>query len=549
MSYLVIARKWRPQRFEDIIGQEHITTVLKNAIKLDRISHAYLFAGPRGVGKTTTARVFSKALNCIHGPTPEPCLECCNCIEIAKGSSLDVLEIDGASNRGIEQIRDLRENAKLKPAHSRFKIYIIDEVHMLTEPAFNALLKTLEEPPEHVKFIFATTQPQKIPLTILSRCQRFDFRPLSVNLIKEKLIQILKQEGIEYEEEAITRIALAADGSLRDAESVLDQVICLVHNKRVDSTIIEELLRSIEKEVIRELAGSLIHGNEQKVLNILDRLVTEGKDIMQIIESVILYFRYLLLTKLLHKEELKNFLLSGDIEILENQAREISKEEILFIMDIMMDVSSRIRYSFFPRVLLEVAFIKICNRVRYQLNPHNISENFTQKDISISDNQKPPADVNLKKEQNIEKKQNEIKENVPLYNTQVSLEDIKRIWPEIIALLKEKKMSLASCLSDSEVWELHDNVVTVKINSGSNFTAEFLKERENKQILEKVLREKLNTRLVVECINGGSEGGEKKEILKNPKLKKISKILNAKILKVVEENDTGNSGKTDRKVQ
>ncbi len=550
MSYLVIARKWRPQRFEDIIGQEHITTVLKNAIKLNRISHAYLFAGPRGVGKTTTARVFSKALNCIQGPTPEPCLECCNCVEIAKGSSLDVLEIDGASNRGIEQIRDLRENAKLKPAHSRFKIYIIDEVHMLTEPAFNALLKTLEEPPEHVKFIFATTQPQKIPLTILSRCQRFDFRPLSVNLIKEKLIQILNQEGIDYEEEAVTRIALAADGSLRDAESVLDQVICLAHNGKVDSTIIEGLLRSIEKEVIRELASGLIYGDEQKVLNILDRLMTEGKDIMQIIESVILYFRYLLLTKLVHKEELKNFLLTGDIEILENQAREISKEEILFIMETMMDVSSRIRYSFFPRILLEVGFIKICNRVRYQLNPYNIPGNFNQGGVSISNNQIHSTNVNLKKGENIEKKQNEIKENASLYNRRISLEDVRRIWPEIIALLKEKKMSLASCLSDSEVWELHDNVVTVKINSGSNFTAEFLKERENKQILEEALREKLNIHLAVKCINGSSEGGgEKKEILKNPKLKKISRILNAKILKVVEENGTGNSGNTDRKVQ
>ncbi|OQX83089.1 MAG: hypothetical protein B6D53_03180 [Candidatus Omnitrophica bacterium 4484_49] len=547
MSYLVIARKWRPQRFEDIVGQEHITTVLENAIKLDRISHAYLFTGPRGVGKTTTARVFSKALNCIQGPTPIPCLECNNCVEIAKGSSLDVLEIDGASNRGIEQVRDLRENAKLKPVNSRFKIYIIDEVHMLTEPAFNALLKTLEEPPEHVKFIFATTQPNKIPLTILSRCQRFDFRPLSIKLIKQKLIQILEEEGITYEEDAITKIALAADGSLRDAESILDQVICLARDGRIDSKIVEGLLRSIEKEVIRELTQALINGDERESLKILDRLISEGKDIIQIAEAIILYFRHLLLVKILHKEELKNILPVAEIEILEHQAKQISKEEILFIMEIIMEVISRLRYSFFPRVLLEVGFIKICNRARYQLITH-VEENCAEKRTKYTPDNKDDIDGEKHNRENPDIRE----ERTPFRKDNLSLEEVRKVWPEIIEILKEKKMSLASCLMNSEVDKLENNLLTVRINSQSSFPTEFLKERENKMLVEELLNQKLNVRLAVTCIKGNNDRGEmskKREIFKNPKLKKISTILNAKILKVVEEDESRDSGQTDRKVQ
>jgi DNA polymerase-3 subunit gamma/tau len=528
MSYLVIARKWRPQKFEDIIGQEHITTVLRNAIQLDRISHAYLFAGPRGVGKTTTARVFSKALNCIKGPTPDPCLKCTNCVEITKGVSLDVLEIDGASNRGIEQVRDLRENAKLKPVHSRFKIYIIDEVHMLTEAAFNALLKTLEEPPEHVKFIFATTQPQKIPLTILSRCQKFDFRPLPINVIKQKLKQILQQEGIDYEDDALTKIAVAADGSLRDAESVLDQVICLTSDGKVDFDIVEKLLRSIEKEIMKELIQRLINGDEGEVLKIIDRLISDGKDIVQIVESTILYFRYLLLIKLLSSEDLKNMLPVGDTEILEQQARQISKEEVLFSIEVLMDVISKIKYSFFPRVLLEVGVIKICNRVRYQLNPR------------LDEIGRIPEDKDVgKKEQNnnmnIEKER-----SAPSGKESLSLEEIKKVWPEIIEALKEKKMSLASCLLNSEVYILENNLLTLKINSQSNFPVEFLSERENKTLIEELLNQKLNIKLTVKCIKEESNSGEinkRKKISNNPKIKKISSILNAKVLKIIEEDE------------
>src|SRR3989338_6405581 len=226
-SYLVFARKFRPQTFEEVIGQEPITTTLKNAIEKKRVAQSFLFTGSRGVGKTSTARILAKALNCEKSPTTEPCNQCISCEEITRGTSLDILEIDGASNRGIEEIRTLRENVKFKPTHGHYKVYIIDEVHMLTGEAFNALLKTLEEPPEHVKFIFATTEPHKVPLTILSRCQRFNFKRITGGAIQSKLTEIAKQEGFKAEPRALFEIARAADGSLRDGESLLDQISTL----------------------------------------------------------------------------------------------------------------------------------------------------------------------------------------------------------------------------------------------------------------------------------------------------------------------------------
>ena len=239
MSYQVFARKYRPQTFDDLVGQEHVTRTLKNAVEQNRLAHAYLFVGPRGIGKTSTARILAKALNCIHGPTVTPCGVCDNCKEIAAGNSLDVLEIDGASNNGVEQVRELRDNVRYAPAKGKYKIYIIDEVHMLTSQAFNALLKTLEEPPEHVKFIFATTEPQKLLPTILSRCQRFDLHRIPTNLIAQHLQFIAGKEKITLEPAAAHAIARGADGGLRDAESMLDQLVAFCGETIAESDVLD----------------------------------------------------------------------------------------------------------------------------------------------------------------------------------------------------------------------------------------------------------------------------------------------------------------------
>ena len=271
MSYIVLARKWRPQNFDEVVGQPHITTTLKNAISLGRVAHAYLFTGPRGIGKTSTARILAKALNCTQGPTIHPCDRCDSCKEIMVSNSLDVLEIDGASNRGIDEIRNLRENVRFAPAKGRFKVYIIDEVHMLTQEAFNALLKTLEEPPHHVKFIFATTRPHKIPPTILSRCQRFDFKRIPVNDLLAKLKNIAEVEKLKVSKEALFYIARVSEGSMRDAESILDQLASFC-----DSTIevndVVSVLGKVDQDVLFELAQALIDKDAGKGLGLINEL-------------------------------------------------------------------------------------------------------------------------------------------------------------------------------------------------------------------------------------------------------------------------------------
>jgi DNA polymerase-3 subunit gamma/tau len=296
MTYLPFARKWRPQDFDEIVGQEHITTILKNAILLKRVHHAYLFTGPRGIGKTSTARILSKALNCEKGPSPKPCNRCNPCHEISNGSSMDVIEIDGASNRGIDEIRNLRETVKFSPSKGPYKIYIIDEVHMLTMEAFNALLKTLEEPPSHVKFIFATTEPHKLPATILSRCQRFDFRCIPIKDIVAKLKEITKEEKLDVEEGIFLYIAKASDGSMRDAESILDQISSFSKG-RIHFKDVIHALGMIGQETLFQCADSIINRDTKTILHLIDEILNSGKNARQFLFEFLEHFRNIMIVK------------------------------------------------------------------------------------------------------------------------------------------------------------------------------------------------------------------------------------------------------------
>jgi DNA polymerase III subunit gamma/tau len=273
MSYLVLARKWRPQRFEDIVGQGHVNQVLRNAIGAGRIAHAYLFTGVRGVGKTTAARILAKALNCENGPTADPCNQCSHCVEITEGRSLDVYEIDGASNRGIDEVRQIIENVKYQPANSRFKIYIIDEVHQVTKDAFNALLKTLEEPPPFVKFILATTEPHRLPETILSRCQRFDFRRISTREVIRRLREIAEKESLRITDGALLLLAREAEGSMRDAQSLLEQVLSYAApgegETNIDERLLEEILGVTERRVLYEISQAAIRSDAKTCVDLV----------------------------------------------------------------------------------------------------------------------------------------------------------------------------------------------------------------------------------------------------------------------------------------
>ncbi len=358
MSYEVLARKWRPKVFEDVIGQEHITQTLINAVKTDRLAHAYLFSGARGVGKTSVARILAKAINCEEGEPGSPCDSCQSCTEITNGSSVDVQEIDGASNRGIDEIRELRENIRYMPSSRKFRVYIIDEVHMLTLPAFNALLKTLEEPPPHVKFIFATTEPHKVPITILSRCQRFDFKRIPVKKILEQLERIAKEEEIEVSTSALTLIAREAEGSMRDAESLLDQVVSFTGSKIEDKDI-TDILGIIDRDLVLECSRAIIDGSPDKCMEIVERIYAYGFDIKEFYRVLMDQFRDLLVSLVAPKSDLIDITSSDRAEI-DRQAKEAGLEKLQQSLNLLIAREQELRFTSHPRLVLETIMIKLC---------------------------------------------------------------------------------------------------------------------------------------------------------------------------------------------
>ena len=357
MSYQVIARKYRPQRFRDVVGQEHVSQTLANAIERNRIAHAYLFCGPRGTGKTTLARIFAKCLNCTGGPKVDFDDADPRCQEITEGRSLDVLEIDGASNNGVEQVRDLRETCKYAPASSKFKIYIIDEVHMLSTAAFNALLKTLEEPPAHVKFFFATTDPEKVLPTILSRCQRFDLRRIPVTLIVQHLAHIAKLEKVKIDEAALHAIARGADGGMRDAESALDQLISFCGEKIVEPDVLSMFGLTAQGQIL-SLAGAILKGESESVLREVNELSKHGKDLGRLLSDLLNHFRNLLIFQVSQGDPKMLEVSETEAASLVQQAKESDTDMLTRIMDVLTDCETRLRDAASKKIFVEVALLR-----------------------------------------------------------------------------------------------------------------------------------------------------------------------------------------------
>ncbi len=358
-DYLVVARRYRPLTFEELIGQEHVSRALSQAIVSNRVGHAYLFTGARGVGKTSAARILAKALNCAEGTSPTPCNQCEICHSVGTGDDVDVLEIDGASNRGIDEIRQLRQNVAVRPSRARFKIYIIDEVHMLTKEAFNALLKTLEEPPDHVKFIFATTEPNKIPVTILSRCQRYDFAGIETAAIQNRLAQIAEAEGVAIDLDALQILAMRAAGSMRDSQSLLEQLLSTGCSP-VTSTEVTQLLGIAPATQLSRLAQALAECDAATALAELDSAITEGAEVSQLVDQLLGYFRDMMTQAVGCDEKQLLYVLPGQQQEVRKLAEQVGLQTLLAMIQILDQAAARMRVSTHTRTLAEMAIVRIC---------------------------------------------------------------------------------------------------------------------------------------------------------------------------------------------
>jgi DNA polymerase-3 subunit gamma/tau len=524
VSHLAYARKYRPKDFDEIIDQEHIATTLKNAIEQDNLAHAYLFSGPRGIGKTSTARILAKALNCKKGPTAKPCNKCSSCEEIAQGRSMDVLEIDGASNRGIDEIRTLRENVKFAPTSSRFKIYIIDEVHMLTTEAFNALLKTLEEPPDHVKFIFATTEPHKVLPTILSRCQRFDFKKITTAGIIAKLKTLIHKEKIECQEEALYAIAKSADGSLRDAEVILDQLNSFSQGKiTLDS--VDSVLGLVSKQAVFQIVDQLDSEHIADNVRLIDELIRSGKDSGQLVSSFVDHFRDMMLLKC-NSENLIT-LPKEDMQKLKKQGGKFELDSILYCITVLMKTQQRMKQQGMNRLLLEMAMIKMSKQdnilpaselmkqvqeLQSQFNSQSPKvvkgfaytpdhqQGYKTRSLKSSQiNNIPPQ--NIAEPPLIEPQQyGQSGDSFDEDDSGLSIDVVNKVWPHIIRSVRKQKISLGTYLAEGRPIEVEKNRVKVGFPDECEFHRENLVEAQNLKIIEGAASQLLNKNIRLDMI-------------------------------------------------
>ncbi len=533
-GYVVIARKWRPFTFDEVIGQEHVTRTLKNAIQSGRVAHAYLFCGPRGVGKTTVARVLAKSLNCAEGPTVKPCGECPVCREIAQGTSMDVIEIDGASNRGIDEIRNLRESVRYAPVGGKRKVYIIDEVHMLTQEAFNALLKTIEEPPTHVVFMFATTQPLKVPQTIVSRCQRFDFRRIPADLIAARLEQICETEGYKCDAGALGVISQRADGSMRDGQSMLEQILAFSGGSATEEDI-RPIMGLRGSETVSRIAGAVIRGDEADVLKLTGEAFDGGIDPLDLVGALTEWIRYLMVFSIDPETRELQGLTDDTRKTIAGQADNMDTQYLLTLLSMIADAEDRIKRATHQRYLLESVILRMAN-VKFIARVADIVEM-----LKKGGGDRSPAGSSPKKDKPADKPAGPKRERAPKQDPRPAAgatADIVGSWQDVIESLRETSASLASVLDLCEVPKLLEGVCWLQLPTA--FHQSQVLKGQNLRILTEELRKLTNNSVTVKTTvkaedrkarDGSPKADDVTAIVENdPVIKSLVESLGGKVV-------------------
>ncbi|WP_037372898.1 DNA polymerase III subunit gamma/tau [Anaerovorax odorimutans] len=497
--YTALYRSFRPEVFDEILGQEHIVKILKNQIKTGTTSHAYLFCGTRGTGKTSTARILAKALNCVSEDPQKPCGKCSNCISIKEGTFMDVVEIDAASNNGVDNIRELRESVKYPPVIGRFKVYIIDEVHMLSTGAFNALLKTLEEPPEYVMFILATTEPQKLPATILSRCLRLDFKRVAESILKEGMKKICKQMDVEISESALGLIAANADGSVRDGLSILDQCISSGENS-ISREDVLELLGTSGEEVFIEITDYVKNHNVSDAILLLNKILEEGKDVRQFMKDWVEHFRSLLMTKFIkNPEDLLN-MSCENVDRIRNQSEQLDLEVINDSIIELSKTLSDAKWSTQPRILLELCIVRLATGGLVKSSFQN-KQKTLEPAITYEQNKVNNKDIKTKTEEKVKTQQKSsseaVKENI----------DKSKLWHIIFEEGETQKCSFNLIRTGTVLKEVLENTFVVEVSN--ELTMKFVKE--NASTLESLMQKHLGRPLKLECYTAGEVQSKSQE--------------------------------------
>ncbi len=493
MSYLVFARKYRPQAFEDIVAQEHVSHTLQNAVKNNRVGSGYLFCGPRGTGKTTTARILAKALNCVNGPTPTPCGVCPTCIEIAAGSSLDVLEIDAASNTGVDDIRTLRENVRYLPTGGKKRIYIIDEVHRLSGAAFDALLKTLEEPPPHVIFIFATTEPLKVPETILSRTQRFDFRRVSVSDLIEHLRKIAQAENLEVDEAALQLLARKADGSVRDSLSLLDQVTSFSGDHITQEKVVEAL-GLVDRQTLFDFSHAVAAKDSRGVLHITKRILDGGTDVADFVQELLEHFRILMILTI-DKESADVLHLSKDeVDDYVKQAENFSVGDLIRLMKIAADMNLNMKSGLDERLVLEIAGVKMAEMeatVRFEEILERLNQNpqgIVAGDVDLFGQSKKKSDSTTFNRAKPEET-GLASSDRSIFPRSINAAQLQAGWENFLGYLRQKSPMLASQLAMAEIRGVKENQAHLVFPASGTASKQLVEKPSNLSLITTVLRE------------------------------------------------------------